>query len=437
MSKVQSLINNLQALYPIGIDLSLHRLTALLEKLGNPHERLPPVIHIAGTNGKGSASATCRALLEAKGLSVHVHTSPHLVRWQERYRLGATGGGRLVEDDVLIEAITTVIKTNNNDPITVFEALSAVGFLLFAEHPADALILEVGLGGRFDATNVIKQPACALIMPISFDHTNFLGETIEKIAFEKGGIIKSKSPVVIGRQEFAPTLEILSDIAQQNNAPLSVFGSTYQAYQKQERLVFQDQNRLWKLPLPKLQGAHQIDNAGAALMAVQAAGFSLSQDEAAQGLIKIDWPARLQPFEEGALRGILPPPSALWLDGGHNPAGARVLAAQLQMWRQENPRPVVAVIGMIDTKDSNTYLHTLKPAVDYIYTVPVPDQEKAIPPQELALSAQKAGISALAQPNIKVALSKIAYNHPDAWVLITGSLYLAGAVLDENGTPPS
>ena len=267
-NRVDTLINSLLKRYPKGFDLSLDRISRLLENLGNPHLKLPPIIHIAGTNGKGSAAAACRALLESAGYSVHVHTSPHLVHWNERYRLGQQGGGKFVNDDTLADAIERVTKANRNQPITVFELLTAVAFLLFSEHPADAVILEVGLGGRFDATNVIKKPAVSLIMPISLDHVALLGNTVEKIAFEKGGIIKEGAPLVIGKQESEGAIDVLTSIAQKRHAPFVVYGQDFQAYNDHGQMVFQNETGLKELPLPSLRGDHQISNAASAIEAL-------------------------------------------------------------------------------------------------------------------------------------------------------------------------
>jgi dihydrofolate synthase/folylpolyglutamate synthase len=273
VSAAEREINALMALHPKGFDLSLGRITRLLERLGNPHERLPPVIHIAGTNGKGSAGAFCRAILEAHGLNVHIHTSPHLVNWHERYRLGAAGGGQLVADDVLADAVRRVAKANQGETITVFEILTAVMFVLFSEHPADVAIIEVGLGGRFDATNVIANPAVALIMSISLDHQAYLGDRVELIAAEKGGIIKPRVPVVIGAQTEEAARDVLISIAERLRCPVSVYGQDYFAQEENGRLAYQDDEELIDLPLPRLAGRHQQSNAAAAIRALKAAGF--------------------------------------------------------------------------------------------------------------------------------------------------------------------
>ena len=278
-------IEKLLALHPKGFDLSLDRITRLLAALGNPQDRLPPVIHVAGTNGKGSATAFSRAILEAAGLSVHVHTSPHLVNWHERYRLGVKGGkGKLVSDPVLADAVRRVAEANGGEKITVFEILTAVTFVLFAEHPADVAIIEVGLGGRFDATNVIARPAVSVVMPISLDHQAYLGDRVELIAAEKAGIMKRGCPVVIGQQEEEAARDVLVSTAERLGCPMFVYGQDFMAHEEFGRLVYQDEGGLADLPLPKLPGRHQYANAAAAIRAVRAAGFDVSEAAIERGL---------------------------------------------------------------------------------------------------------------------------------------------------------
>ncbi|RUW67717.1 folylpolyglutamate synthase/dihydrofolate synthase family protein, partial [Mesorhizobium sp. M2A.F.Ca.ET.067.02.1.1] len=284
-------IEHLMTLHPKGFDLSLDRVTRLLERLGNPQDRLPPVIHIAGTNGKGSCAAFSRALLEAAGHLVHVHTSPHLVNWHERYRLAAEGGGKLVEDDVFAEAIARVAEANQGQKITVFEILTAVTFVLFSEHPAEAAIIEVGLGGRFDATNVIKRPAVSVIMPISMDHEAYLGDRVELIAAEKAGIMKRGCPVVIGAQESDTALQVLIETAERLDCPTVVYGQDFLAFEENGRMVYQDEDGLMDLPLPRLPGRHQYANAAAAIAAVKAAGFEIGHRAAERAMTHVAWPA--------------------------------------------------------------------------------------------------------------------------------------------------
>jgi dihydrofolate synthase / folylpolyglutamate synthase len=433
-------IDVLMQLHPKGFDLSLDRISKLLERLGNPHLNLPPVIHIAGTNGKGSASAFCRAILEAAGFSVHVHTSPHLVRWHERYRMGAVGGGTLVEDRMFADALRRVARENAGQHITVFEILTAAGFLLFSENPADVVILEVGLGGRFDATNVIAKPAVSLIMPVSMDHEAYLGDTPEEIAFEKGGIIKRGCPVVIGQQPFPTAKDMLIALAEKSGGPLAVYGQEFLAYEEHGRMVYQDEDGLSDLPLPALIGRHQIANAAAAIKAVQMAGFDVTDDAVERGLMSASWPARMQRLRQGELLKLAPMGAEIWLDGGHNPGAGIVVAEALAGQDERSERPLFMIAGMINTKDSTGYFRTFEGLVKHVYAVPVSGSEAGVAPEKLALAAQDAGLSAEPVASVANALALLRDNFdPDETpprILIGGSLYLAGEVLRQNGTIP-
>ncbi|MGC0051871.1 bifunctional folylpolyglutamate synthase/dihydrofolate synthase [Brucella pituitosa] len=427
-------------LHPKGFDLSLDRIRGLLEKLGNPHLNLPPVIHIAGTNGKGSATAFCRALLEASGFGVHVHTSPHLVNWHERYRLASKTGGKFVSDDVLAEAIERVEAANSGQYITVFEILTAVAFVLFSEHPADVVIMEVGLGGRFDATNVIPEPAVSLIMPISIDHQAFLGDRVELIAAEKAGIIKKDCPVVIGFQLFDAAREVLISTADRLDCPLSIYGQDFLAFEEHGRMVFQNEDGLIDLPLPRLPGRHQIANAAAAIEAVQMAGFTITDKAAEKALMVVDWPARMQRLTHGTLIDLAPAASEIWLDGGHNPGAGAVIAEALGDLEERSTRPLFLITGMINTKDPVGYFEAFAGMARHVFTVPIPSSDAGIPNNELAISAQKAGLSAEPVHSVANALKILrdswAHDEAPPRILIGGSLYLAGEVLRENGTPP-
>jgi len=433
-------IAHLMTLHPKGFDLSLARISRLLERLGNPERRLPPVIHIAGTNGKGSAAAFSRALLEADGLNVHVHTSPHLVRWHERYRIGAPGGGQLVADDVFAEAIARVGKANRGDTITVFEILTAVGFILFSEHPADAAIVEVGLGGRFDATNALPDPAVSLIMPVSMDHESYLGDRVELIAAEKAGIIKPGRPVVIGAQESPTALDVIVDTAERLGSPATVYGQDFMAHGENGRLIYQDESGLMDLPPPRLPGRHQFANAAAAIAAVKAAGFDVSQRAAEKAMTSVSWPGRMQRLAQGNLVRLAPEGAELWLDGGHNPGAGLVVAEALAEQEERYARPLFLIAGMINTKDQTGYFRAFKGIVRHVYTVPVSASDAGVPNGELAARAAEAGLSAEPVESVANALMLLR----DTWrqgdtpprILIGGSLYLAGAVLAENGTPP-
>jgi len=432
-------IEHLMTLHPKGFDLSLHRVTRLLERLGNPQDRLPPVIHIAGTNGKGSCAAFARALLEAAGHLVHVHTSPHLVNWHERYRLAAEGGGTLVEDDIFAEAIARVAEANGGQKITVFEILTAVTFILFSEHPAEAAIIEVGLGGRFDATNVVKRPAVSVIMPISMDHEAYLGDRVELIAAEKAGIMKRGCPVVIGAQESDIALQVLIETAERLDCPTFVYGQDFLAFEENGRMVYQDEDGLMDLPSPRLPGRHQYANAAAAIAAVKAAGFEIGHRAAERAMTHVAWPARMQKLTQGKLVDLAPKGAEIWLDGGHNPGAGIVIAEALAEQEEKNPRPLVLISGMINTKDQTGYFSAFKGLARHVYTVPVTSSDSGVPNDELALRAAEAGLSAEPVSSVASALMLLrdSWDGPAPRILIGGSLYFAGAVLAENGTPPT
>ena len=434
-------IEHLMSLHPKGYDLSLGRIERLLEKLGNPQDKLPPVIHIAGTNGKGSAGAFCRAILEAEGLAVHVHTSPHLVHWHERFRIGERGRpGQLVNDAVLAEAIRRVAKANDGEAITVFEILTATAFLLFAEHPADATVMEVGLGGRYDATNVMKKPAASLIMPISLDHQAFLGDRVELIAAEKAGIIKSGVPVVIGFQQEDAARHTVVSTADRLGCTVSVYGQDYHAHEEHGRLVYQDETGLSDLTLPQLPGRHQLSNAAAAIRALKAAGFTISDRAIEQGLQRAKWPGRMQRVTDGPLLDKAVAGAEIWIDGGHNPAAGLAIAEMLAELEERKERPLFLVSGMIDTKDPVGYFTAFSGMARHVYTVPVHGSEAGIDPVVLAEDAASAGLSSQPAADVYQALAMMHEDFKDMEapprILIGGSLYLIGDVLAENGLVP-
>ena len=434
-----AVIDRLLKLHPRGHDLSLDRIARLLGALGNPHLRLPPVIHVAGTNGKGSVVAFARAILEAQGLSAHAHTSPHLVRWHERYRIGATGGpARLVSDHELAEALERVARVNGGQAITVFELLTAAAFVLFAEHPADAAIFEVGLGGRFDATNVLRRPAVTAIASIGLDHQQWLGETRAEIAAEKAGIIKRGSPAVIGQQRHEEARETLIAEAERRGVEPIVYGQDFLAFEEHGRMVYQDGDGLLDLPLPALPGRHQIANAALAIASLKAGGFPLSERSIAGGLTSVAWPGRLQRLSRGTLYEACAPGTELWLDGGHNPAAARVVAEALAHMEDERPRPLYIVAGMLTTKDPRQWFEAFRGLATQAFTVPISSSEAAFEPPALAGHAIDAGLVARPVSGIREALDRIARGagEPAPRVLIGGSLYVVGEALDQNGTPP-
>jgi dihydrofolate synthase / folylpolyglutamate synthase len=431
MDSSDALMARFLALHPRTIDLSLGRIERLLAALNHPERRLPPVIHVAGTNGKGSTIAFMRAILEAGGMAAHVYTSPHLVRFHERIRLGGIGGGHYVSEDRLADAFARCEAANKGDPITVFEITTAAALLLFSENPADVLLLEVGLGGRVDATNVIDRPACAVVTPIGRDHAEYLGDTVEAVAMEKAGIFKRGCPAVIAAQDYAQADAVLCRQAERVGAvPVRVGNQDFSVHEESGRLVYQDETDLFDLPRPKLAGRHQLTNAGTAIAALRAAGFGDIGTAALEaGLRNVDWPGRLQRLVRGALAERMPRDAELWLDGGHNADGGRILAAAMADLGERSDAPLVLVVGLLGTKDAEGFLKNFVGLARSLVAVPITGQVAARPAEEVAGIARSVGLSA------EVALSDTIFERPPR-VLICGSLYLAGAVLEANGTIP-
>ena len=432
MSTSHEVLEALKALHPRRIDLSLDRIDALLAKLGNPHERLPPVIHIAGTNGKGSTAALLKAMLQAAGKRVHVYTSPHLVRFHERIELaGADGKARPIDDAFLADVLNRTQQANAGAAITFFEVTTAAALLAFAERPADAVILEVGLGGRLDATNVVARPALTVITPISVDHADWLGDSIAGIAAEKAGILKPGVRAVISRQPEA-ALDVIRERAENLRAPLAVWGEDYEDFEQRGRLVYQSAERLLDLPPPALMGQHQITNAGTAVAAalhLKALGIGDAAIE--RGLLDVRWPARMQRLDNGPLSRLLMPGSELWLDGAHNVAGAEAAAQTLAELEERAPKPVGLVVGMMAKKDAAGFLAQFRGLVRRVVTVPNPgSQEAAHEPVALAKLAVSEGLGADAAPDVEAALARLQkVEGRPMRILICGSLYLAGHVL--------
>jgi dihydrofolate synthase/folylpolyglutamate synthase len=438
MTHVDAILARLLALHPKRIDLSLDRIVQLLQRLGHPERRLPPVIHVGGTNGKGSTIAFMRAILEGAGKTAHVYTSPSLVRINERFRLGHAGGGKLVSDTALAEAFEECERANDGKPITVFEITTAAAFLLFARHPADILLLEVGLGGRLDATNVIDAPLVTVITPVSRDHEEFLGAALAGIATEKAGILKRGSPAVIGPQP-RDALDTIERQARRVGAPLKIAGEDWIVTQERGRLVYQDEDGLLDLPAPRLLGRHQFDNAGAAVAALRATAWPIATAAYEQGLARAEWPARMQRLPTGALSVLAPEGSELWLDGGHNPDGGRAIAAALADLEERVSRPLLLIVGILANKDAEGFLRNFAGLARRVIAVPIEGQEKTLPPDALADIALRLGLPSEARANLRDALSRAVELNldPAPRILITGSLYLAGQVLDANGTPPA
>jgi dihydrofolate synthase/folylpolyglutamate synthase len=423
---VDRILERLLRLHPQLIDLSLDRVRRLLRALGDPQEHLPPVIHVAGTNGKGSTIAFLRAALEAAGYRVNVFTKPHLVHFNERIRLN----GRLIDEASLAALLEECERANAGAPITYFEITTAAAFLAFARTPADILLLETGLGGRFDATNVIARPALAAITPVSLDHQHFLGDTVAAIAGEKAGIIKPGRPVVIARQTPA-ALAVLEARAGELGAPLFRCGREWRVGPSDAGLRYE--GRRWPaldLPPPGLLGPHQYDNAGTALACLDCLdGFDLPPAALARGLREVEWPARLQHLAQGRLAEKLPDGWELWLDGGHNQAGGEALAAMARLWQD---RPLHLVFGMLRSHDAGAFLRPLAPHLSTLGTVAIPGEPNALSADEAAATARAVGIAAAPRPSVAAAITAAAQG-PVGRVLICGSLYLAGRVLQENG----
>lgn len=436
---LDDLLVRLTSLHPKRIDLTLERMWRILGALDHPEKKLPPVIHVAGTNGKGSTVAFMRAILEAAGLRVHVYTSPHLVRFNERFRLGKAGGGVLATDEQLRVVLDRCERANAGAPITVFEIETAAAFCLFADHPADVLLLEVGLGGRLDATNVIEAPLASVITPISIDHIEFLGGTLAQIAGEKAGIIKKQVPVVCAEQP-PDAMAVIARAAHRLRAPLHAATEGWHVNVEHGRLVYQDERGLLDLAAPRLFGRHQFDNAGLAIAALRAID-ALKLEPAAfeQGIARAEWPARMQPLTSGRLLAIAPKDAELWLDGGHNPDGGRIVAAALGDLEERAPRPLVIIAGMMGNKDAPGFLANFAGLTRHIIAVPIPGNDNAMPPEKLADAARALGMRVEIADSVEVALRRIAalaYEVPPR-ILVTGSLYLAGHVLADNGTPPT
>lgn len=414
------ILARMMALHPKIIDLTLDRMWRLLDALGNPQDDLPPVIHIAGTNGKGSTQAMVRAGLEAAGLRVHAYTSPHLARFHERIRVS----GQLIQEAELSAVLDECYAANGGENITYFEITTCAALLAFSRAPADYTLLEVGLGGRLDATNVIARPKITAITPVSIDHQQFLGDTIGKIAFEKAGIIKRGVPCVVSRQE-DEGLTMIEDVAERVAAALLAYGQQWHVGPDRDRMTYQDDSGLLDLPRPNLPGEHQIMNAGTAIAILRYLGFGSEVCEAA--ISRAEWPARMQRLDTGVLTTVAPN-AEIWLDGGHNPAAGQALATHM---RSLPKRPSFLICGMLNTKDIEEYLAPLAKVSDGLVAISIPDEANTLPADVTAEAARRVGFEARTASDVRAALSDIASQSPEARVLICGSLYLAGAVLRE------
>ncbi|MDX2307733.1 MAG: folylpolyglutamate synthase/dihydrofolate synthase family protein [Hyphomicrobium sp.] len=432
MAQSDKLLADLKLLHPKLIDLSLGRIERLLGKLGDPQRRLPPVVHIAGTNGKGSTTAFLKAMLIAAGRRVHVYTSPHLVRFHERIELaGRDGLSRPISEDLLVDVLIRTQSVNDGDDITQFEITTAAAFLAFAETAADVLLLEVGLGGRLDATNVVARPELCIITPVSMDHAEKLGPTLRDIAREKAGILKRGVPAVISQQS-DDALDVIVEAGRRAGAPLTVWGQDFDAFEQNGRLVVQTEDRVLDLPLPSLFGRHQIVNAATAVAAALAMSRLVIDETAIErGLSTARWPARMQRLDSGPLPDGLRATSELWLDGGHNPAAGIVLAQTLADLEERSPKTLYVVAGMMGLKDAAGFLAPFRGLVRHVVTVPIPGaHEQPFAPDALADVARTVGLSATSASDIEAALAHIEALDPEPKrILICGSLYLAGHIL--------
>jgi dihydrofolate synthase/folylpolyglutamate synthase len=428
-----AILDRLLTLHPRVIDLSLDRMTRILAALDHPERRLPPVIHVAGTNGKGSVVAYLDAMLRAAGRRSHVYTSPHLVRFHERIAID----GAPIAEEALAALLDECERVNAGEPITFFEITTAAALLAFARTPADACLLEVGLGGRLDATNVVDRPLITIITPVALDHQQYLGDTIEAIAAEKAGIMRRGVPVIIGPQEEQARRVIVAR-AEALGAPYLVHGQDFAAHEEHGRLVYQDTEGLLDLPLPALAGRHQIDNAAIAIAAARALRpLGITESSIEDGLRDARWPARLQRLTRGPLvaRAVAARPGTeLWLDGGHNPHAARALAQAMAERGADGAVPLHLICGMLETKDATGFFRAFTGLAKGVTTVPITGAPAAVPAPKLAGLAAGAGIITRAADSIGDALDTIlAEEQGRARVLICGSLYLAGDVLRENG----
>ncbi len=415
------ILERMMSLHPKVMDLVLDRVWRLLDALGNPQNDLPPVIHIAGTNGKGSTQAMIRAGLEAEEKTVHAYTSPHLARFHERIRLA----GELISEPYLIEMLDECYDANGGESITYFEITTVAAILAFARTKADYCILEVGLGGRLDATNVVAQPELTIITPVSFDHPQFLGNTVAEIAGEKAGILKRQVPAIVTRQP-DDAMEVIEARIEKLGVPALIQGQHWDVWEERGRLIYQDERGLLDLPPPALIGAHQFQNAGTAITAMRHLGFGDGACEAV--CTDVTWPARMQRLGSGALTQLAPD-AEFWLDGGHNAACAETLAETLTRMPK---RPTHLICGLMNTKDVAGYMAPIVPHVASLQGVSIPGEINTLPGEDTAQAASEAGIEASVAESVETAIAKIAASDPKARILICGSLYLAGDILRKN-----
>jgi len=425
------ILARLMTLHPKIIDLTLDRMLPLLAKLDHPERRLPPVVHVAGTNGKGSLLAYLRAMLEAAGYRVHVYTSPHLVRFAERIRLA----GKIIDEETLSEFLLSCETANGDTPITYFEITTIAAFKAFAETPADILLLETGLGGRYDATNVVARPALTAITPISHDHAEFLGTDLAGIAREKAGIIKAGVPVVIGPQEKV-ALDVLRETSEKLGSATFIHGEDWSCRKTTDGWEYKGPEGPRHFPEPALHGTHQIDNAATAVACLHhIGGFAVSDAAISEGLRRVEWPARMQRLSKGPIVAALPSHVEVWLDGGHNPAAGEQIAKSFASWNRQNPKPSYLIAGMLNTKDQKSFFSWLAPVMEKGHCITIPEEAAATPAADLANMARAVGLDMSEMPSLMAAVEALrpTMREKPCRLLIAGSLYLAGQVLRENG----
>ena len=422
LSKSDVVLDRLLSLHPKIIDLTLDRVTRLLKKLNNPEDKISQVVHIAGTNGKGSTQAFLRAAIESSGESAHVYTSPHLTRFHERIRVA----GSLISENVLADILNECELANNGKPITFFEITTCAAFLIFSRIKADYTLLEVGLGGRLDATNILKKPKLTIITPISMDHVQFLGSTIEQIANEKAGIIKEGIPCIVGHQS-KDAIDVIKKRAIELKSKLKIYGEHWQVYAKSDKLIFKDAMGFLELPLPKLIGQHQIENAGTAIAAMRE--LSIPDEACKESMKNVYWPARMQRLESGPLVKMANE-SEIWLDGGHNQAAGIAISNALE--QLPKCRTNILICGMLKTKDLKAFLNPLFNSAKFLYGIRIQGEENSNSAETIVNQAREIGFSAFKTQKVSDAILQIIKAHPNSRIIICGSLFLAGKILQDN-----
>ena len=422
LSKSDVVLDRLLSLHPKIIDLTLDRVTRLLKKLNNPEDKISQVVHIAGTNGKGSTQAFLRAAIESSGESAHVYTSPHLTRFHERIRVA----GSLISENVLADILNECELANNGKPITYFEITTCAAFLIFSRIKADYTLLEVGLGGRLDATNILKKPKLTIITPISMDHEQFLGSTIEQIANEKAGIIKEGIPCIVGHQS-KDAIDVIKKRAIELKSKLKIYGEHWQVYAKSDKLIFKDAMGFLELPLPKLIGQHQIENAGTAIAAMRE--LSIPDEACKESMKNVYWPARMQRLESGPLVKMANE-SEIWLDGGHNQAAGIAISNALE--QLPKGRTNILICGMLKTKDLKAFLNPLFNSAKFLYGIRIQGEENSNSAETIVNQAREIGFSAFKTQKVSDAILQIIKAHPNSRIIICGSLFLAGKILQDN-----